>query len=121
MRRSPPHPPRFFRMKAAADSLTMTISILSVTSRHAPHSLPLVRSTGGVFSGLNARTAQAKVRAVLNEPENRAVVGYHSAGATPDGPEGSADDALPPIARRVVRRIGPLMPDTGVLFAAGCC
>lgn len=77
-----------------------------------------VEDAGGVFSGLNARTAQAKVRAVLNEPENRAVVGYHSASATHDWPDGSADDAIQPIARRVARRIGPLLPNTAALFAA---
>lgn len=78
-----------------------------------------IEDAGGVFSGLNARTAQAKVRSVLNEPENRAVVGYHSTSATRDWPDdGSADDELQNIARRVARRIGPLLPNTAALFAA---
>lgn len=77
-----------------------------------------VEDVGGVFSGLNARTAQAKFGAVLNEPEDRAVLGWRASSATKDWPDGSAHEAIQPIARRVARRIGLLMPDTAVLFTA---
>ena len=44
----------------------------------------IVEDAGGQFSGLKARTAQAKVRSVLNEDPIRHVVLYHATAAARD-------------------------------------
>lgn len=76
-----------------------------------------VEDAGGQFSGLTARTAQAKVRAVLNEDHNRHVVFYHATLAARDW-DGPADTALQRGARRAIRAIGALLPDMAYLSAA---
>jgi len=98
---------------------TIARAVTTLLSKSAARRVrALVEDAGGTWAGLLAVTATAKVRATLNEPENAAVIHYHSVSATREWPAGSADDALQPVACRVARRIGPLLPNSAMLFAA---
>ncbi len=74
----------------------------------------IVEDAGGQFSGLVARTAQAKARSVLtDESDSRAVIAYHSVIAARDW-EGPADEALGRAVRHVARAMGTLLEDHAV-------
>lgn len=71
-----------------------------------------VEDAGGIWAGLLADSARAKVRSVLtDETDSRAVVHYHSVVAAGQWGNDPADEELRRAVRRVRCALGTLLPN----------